>query len=61
MDRCSEMGSQLLSWLPTIVVVRLLIPEDYRMVAMAGVLLGVISPFNEFGLGVLVVTAAFPP
>lgn len=48
-------GSQLLTWLSTIVVARLLIPEDYGLVAMAGVLLGVISLFNEFGLGAAVV------
>ena len=48
-------GSQLLSWLSTIVVARLLIPEDYGLVAMAGVLLGAISLFNEFGLGAAVV------
>ena len=48
-------ASQLLSWLSTIVVARLLIPEDYGLVAMAGVLLGVISLFNEFGLGAAVV------
>jgi PST family polysaccharide transporter len=30
-------------------------PEDYGLVAMAGVLLGVISLFNEFGLGAAVV------
>jgi PST family polysaccharide transporter len=36
-------------------VARLLIPEDYGLVAMAGVLLGVISLFNEFGLGAAVV------
>ena len=47
--------SQLLSWLSTIVVARLLMPEDYGLVTMAGVLLGMISLFNEFGLGAAVV------
>jgi len=49
-------SSQLLAWLSTIVVARLLRPEDYGLVAMAGVFLGFIALFNEFGLGTAVVT-----
>lgn len=48
-------GSQLLSWVSTIVVARLLSPEDYGLVAMAGVFLGFIGVLNEFGLGTAVV------
>lgn len=47
--------SQLLSWVSTIVVARLLNPEDYGIVAMAGVIIGFIGLFNEFGLGAAVV------
>lgn len=49
-------SSQLLSWLSTIIVARLLRPEDYGLIAMAGVFLGFIALFNEFGLGTAVVT-----
>jgi teichuronic acid exporter len=48
-------GSQLLSWMSTIVVARILNPEDYGLVAMAGVFLGFIGVLNEFGLGAAVV------
>jgi PST family polysaccharide transporter len=47
--------SQLLSWISTIVVARLLNPEDFGIVAMAGVFVGLIALFNEFGLGAAVV------
>lgn len=47
--------SQLLSWVSTIVVARLLNPEDYGIVAMAGVFVGFIGLLNEFGLGAAVV------
>lgn len=47
--------SQVLSWLSTIVVARLLVPEDYGLVAMAMAVLGLITLFNEFGLGAAVV------
>lgn len=47
--------SQLFSWVSTIVVARLLNPEDYGIVAMAGVFVGFIGLLNEFGLGAAVV------
>ena len=47
--------SQVLSWLSTIVVARLLLPRDYGLVAMATVVLGLIALLNEFGLGAAVV------
>ena len=47
--------SQVLSWLSTIVVARLLVPEDYGLVAMAAAVLGLITLLNEFGLGAAVV------
>jgi PST family polysaccharide transporter len=48
-------GSQGLTWIGTIIVARLLSPEDYGLVAMAAVLLGVSAIFNDFGLGAAVV------
>ena len=47
--------SQLLSWASTIIVARLLSPEDYGIVAMAAVFVGLIGLLNEFGLGAAVV------
>lgn len=47
--------SQILSWVSTVVVARLLNPEDYGIVAMAGVFVGFIGLLNEFGLGAAVV------
>ena len=48
-------GTQLLSWVSTLVVARLLTPEDYGLVGMAGVYLGLVSLLSEFGLGAAVV------
>jgi O-antigen/teichoic acid export membrane protein len=43
--------TQLLSWTSTLIVARLLSPEDYGLVAMATVYLGLVTLFNEFGFG----------
>jgi O-antigen/teichoic acid export membrane protein len=48
--------SQLLSWLSTFIVARLLLPVDYGLVGMATVFLGVVQLMSEFGLGVTIVT-----
>jgi len=47
--------TQILSWLSTLVVARLLTPTDYGLVGMAGVYLGLIDLVNEFGLGTVIV------
>ena len=47
--------SQLLSWPATFVVVRLLSPTDYGLVAMGSVYVGLVSLVNEFGLGSAVI------
>jgi PST family polysaccharide transporter len=47
--------SQIFSWAATIAVARLLVPEDYGIVAMAGVFCGLVGVLNEFGLGAAVV------
>lgn len=46
---------QLLSWASTLIVARLLSPEDYGLVGMATVYLGFVTMVSEFGLGVAVV------
>ena len=47
--------SQMLSWLSTIAVARILLPEDYGLIAMATTVLGLVSMLNEFGLGSAIV------
>ena len=47
--------SQLFSWAATLIVARLLTREDYGLVAMATVFLGLITLVNEFGLGAAVI------
>ncbi|HET7585017.1 MAG TPA: lipopolysaccharide biosynthesis protein [Gemmatimonadaceae bacterium] len=47
--------SQILSWAATLIVARLLTPEDYGLVAMATVFLGLIDLVNEFGVGLAIV------
>ncbi len=42
---------QALSWIITIYVVRILAPEDYGLMGMAGVFIGFVILFNELGLG----------
>lgn len=49
-------GTQVLTWVSTIVVARLLTPADYGVVGMAAVFLGLITLLGEFGLGAAVVT-----
>lgn len=44
-------ASQILNWIATIVVARLLSPEDYGFVGMATVFFGFVMLVNEFGLG----------
>ncbi|HYS16727.1 MAG TPA: lipopolysaccharide biosynthesis protein [Candidatus Binatia bacterium] len=46
---------QIVSWASTIVVARLLEPEDYGVVAMAMLFLGLVTLVNEFGLGAAIV------
>ena len=47
--------TQIFSWASTLIVARLLTREDYGLVAMATVFLGLISLVNEFGLGAAVI------
>lgn len=46
---------QLLTWAGTIFVMRLLTPEDYGLVGMAALFLGVVELASQFGLGASIV------
>jgi O-antigen/teichoic acid export membrane protein len=46
--------SQALSWVSWLIVARLLTPEDYGLVGMAAIYLGLITLLSEFGLGTAV-------
>jgi len=48
--------AQILTWASTLVVVRLLSPDDYGLVALSAVYLGLASMLSEFGIGTTVVT-----
>ncbi len=48
-------GVQLVSWATTVVVARLLTPEDYGIVGMAMVYLGFITILTEFGIGTTII------
>jgi O-antigen/teichoic acid export membrane protein len=43
--------SQVLAWASTLIVARLLSPEDYGLVGMATIYLGLVSMLSEFGVG----------
>ncbi len=48
--------SQVVAWVSTLVVARLLSPEDYGLVGMATVYLGLVNLISEFGVGTTIVT-----
>jgi PST family polysaccharide transporter len=49
-------ASQLFSWVSTLVVARLLAPEDFGLVSMAAVYLGFLGLLSEFGFGSAIIT-----
>ncbi len=49
-------AAQIVSWLSTLIVVRLLTPADYGIMGMAALYLGLIQMLSEFGVGAAVVT-----
>lgn len=53
----ARVGMQLVTWPITIVVIRLLEPADYGLLAMALLVSGFITLFSELGLGVALVQA----
>ena len=46
---------QVITWGVTLVVIRLLTPSDYGLMAMAGVIINFLTLISEFGLGVAIV------
>ncbi len=49
-------ASQVVAWVTTILVARILTPEDYGIVGMASTFIGVVSLLNEFGVGITIVS-----
>src|SRR3989441_828674 len=47
----AKWSSQILSWLATLLVARILLPGDFGLVGMGTVYLGLIQLINQFGLG----------
>jgi O-antigen/teichoic acid export membrane protein len=54
----ARFSGQIITWAITIIVIRLLAPSDYGLLAMAVVIMGLISLINEMGLGAAVVQKA---
>jgi O-antigen/teichoic acid export membrane protein len=52
----TKLAIQVASWISTIYVARLLVPEDYGIVAISGLFTGVLTLITEFGLGAGIVT-----
>jgi PST family polysaccharide transporter len=48
--------SQIVTWASTILVARILSPDDYGLVGMAAVFMGLVTLLSEFGLGSALVT-----
>ncbi|HET7524629.1 MAG TPA: oligosaccharide flippase family protein, partial [Burkholderiaceae bacterium] len=53
----AKIGLQLFTWPVTILVIRLLEPGDYGLLAMAMVTIGFVTLFSEMGLGMALVQA----
>jgi len=52
--------TQLLLWIVTIVVIRILSPEDYGLMAMSMLFVSLAMIVNEFGIGSALVQRAEP-
>lgn len=50
--------SQVITWAITLIVIRLLTPSDYGLLAMATVFVSILAMFSEMGLGAAVVQKA---
>jgi len=50
----AKWGTQALNWAASLIVARLLSPDDYGLVAMAGLYLGLVTLLSEFGLSTAV-------
>ena len=53
----AKLGSQLITWISTLFVMRILRPEDYGLLAMAMILVSLLTMINEMGLGQAIVQA----
>jgi teichuronic acid exporter len=51
----ARLTAQVIAWAITLVVIRILSPTDYGLLAMASVFIGFLTMFSEFGLGSAVV------
>lgn len=51
----AKLLSQTISWIFTILVIRILIPDDYGLMALAMAFVGFIQLFNEMGLGAAII------
>src|SRR4051794_18182302 len=49
-------SAQVFAWASTLIVARLLTPDDYGLVGMATVYLGLVTMISEFGVGTTVLT-----
>ncbi|MBA4141431.1 MAG: lipopolysaccharide biosynthesis protein [Nitrosospira sp.] len=54
----ARLASQVITWAITLVVIRLLTPEDYGLLAMSTVFVMFFAAFSEFGLGAAVIQQA---
>ena len=53
----AKLGCQVISWASTLLVMRILRPEDYGLIAMASALLSLMTMVNEMGLGQAIIQA----
>ena len=51
----SRLISQSLTWIATIIIARILVPEDYGLMEMATILTGYVILFSELGLGAAII------
>lgn len=53
----AKFGSQIIAWGSTLLVMRILRPEDYGLIAMAAILVSLMTMINEMGLGQAIIQA----
>jgi O-antigen/teichoic acid export membrane protein len=53
----ASLVGQVISWLVTLLVIRILSPADYGLVAMAGISIGFLMLVGDLGVGAVVVQA----
>ena len=46
--------SQIFTWVATLLVIRLLSPEDYGLMALAAVVIGLLDILDDMGLALLI-------